>query len=63
MECYYQGVDETGEKLMGYLYICDASDKFALANDVPNIRAFLEVTPNLFENEVQPITITEIDNA
>lgn len=46
---------------MKILYISDADDKWAIAEDKPNIRAMLNDLDNLFEDEVPPITITEVE--
>ena len=46
---------------MKILFVCDASDKWAVMEDLPNTRAFLQDLDDMWEEEVLPITVTELD--
>lgn len=43
------------------LYIKDAGDNWAIADDLPEVRAMLDETPDIWVGEKPPITITELD--
>lgn len=44
-----------------YLYIVDAGNSWALADDTPQVRAMLDETPDIWEEQIDPVSVNEIE--